>query len=107
MARMRSQSLVIDASVAQAAGPESAVHPTAKVCRDFLIAVLDLCHHAVFTEAIVDEWKRHQAGFAPQWRVSMFARKKIDRPDCPADDGFRRQLQETAADDEMADAMLT
>ncbi len=36
----------------------------------------------------------------------MFARKKIDRPDCPVDDELRRQLEEAAASDKEKDAML-
>jgi hypothetical protein len=106
MANPRSQSLVIDASVARAAGPEDAVHPTAKRCRDFLLAVLSICHRAVFTQAIADEWKKHQSGFAKQWRLSMFARKKIDRLDVPEDVAFRDQLTQATTKDKDRNAML-
>jgi hypothetical protein len=40
MAKARSTVLVIDCSIAHAAGPEDAVHPTAKHCRDFLLAAI-------------------------------------------------------------------
>jgi hypothetical protein len=106
MARARSQSLVIDTSVARAAGPEDAAHPTAKHCRDFLLAVLDICHRATFSDAIAEEWRNHQSGFARQWRVSMFARKKIDRLDIPEDDALREQLKQAAASEKQQAAML-
>lgn len=76
-----SKRLVIDADVARAAGSETATHPRAEHCRDFLNAVLSLSHRIVMTEQINNEWKNHQSRFARRWRVSMDARKKIDRID--------------------------
>jgi hypothetical protein len=73
--------LVIDASVAQAAGGQTAAHPTSKQCRDFLTAVLEICHRVVMTPEISEEWRQHQSSFARGWRVSMEARKKVTRPD--------------------------
>lgn len=105
MSRARSQSLVIDASVARAAGPEDAVHPTAKHCRDFLLAVLDICHRAIFSEAIAEEWKEHQSSFARQWRRSMFARKKIDRIDVPQNIALRQQLEEATPHEKQRNAI--
>ena len=78
-----SKRLVIDADVARAAGSETATHPRAEHCRDFLNAVLSLSHRMVMTEQINNEWKNHQSRFARRWRVSMDARKKIDRIDPP------------------------
>jgi hypothetical protein len=43
-----SRRLVIDASVAHAAGDSKATVPIAKNCRDFLEAVLSICLRAVF-----------------------------------------------------------
>src|SRR5579884_2623105 len=106
MARTRSQTLVIDASVARAAGPEAAVHPTVKHCRDFLIAVLDVCHRTTFAPALTEEWKKHQSGFARQWRLSMFARKKIVQIDGLVNDELRRQLEGAAVDEKQKGAML-
>lgn len=77
MAKQSSRLLVIDADIARASGPPEAVHPTSAYCRDFLIAVLEICHHVVMTPAIRDEWKRHQSGFARKWCVGMVARKKL------------------------------
>jgi hypothetical protein len=106
MAKVRSQSLVIDASVAQAAGPEGATHPIAKHCRDFLLTTADVSHRMIFTPAIEEEWNAHQSDFARRWRRSMFARKKIDRLEVVADNTFREQLERAAVDDKQQDAML-
>ena len=106
MASRRSQDLVIDASVAQAAGPQSAVHPTAKNCRDFLLAVLHVCHRATFSPEIAREWNDHQSGFALQWRSSMFARKKIDRIDSPKDKTLRIKITRAAVNQKQQEAML-
>jgi hypothetical protein len=77
VAKVRSRLLVIDASIARAAGDASA-HPTAERCREFLQAVLDLCHRMVLTAPIQAEWNKHQSGFARRWRTSMMARKKVE-----------------------------
>ena len=106
MAKSRSEHLVIDASVAQAAGPEKAVHPTAKRCRDFLLAILSICHRATFSPEIEEEWDKHQSSFAFQWRVSMFARKKIDRIGSRQNLELRRKTREAAAGEKQAEAML-
>ncbi|MGA9382780.1 MAG: hypothetical protein WBV73_28800 [Phormidium sp.] len=62
-----SKLLVIDASVARAAGGESAKSPTSKYCRDFLLAVLDISHRVVMTPDIRKEWDKHQSSFARTW----------------------------------------
>src|SRR5258707_7821300 len=106
MAKVRSRSLVIDASVAHAAGPEEATHPTAKHCRDFLLAVGDICHRLSLSVALEVEWNNHQSGFARRWRRSMFARKKITRIQAGADEMFRKQLGKTALSEKQKEAML-
>jgi hypothetical protein len=68
--------LVIDASIAHAAGDVSK-HPTARNCCEFLEAVLRVCHRVVMTAPIREEWNRHQSRFASTWRVSMMARRKV------------------------------
>ena len=85
--------LVIDASVARAAGGDSAEHSTSKSCRDLLAAVLNICHHAVFSQSIEDEWNKHQSIFARKWRSSMMARKKLHLIDVPEDIILRRKVE--------------
>src|SRR4051794_12743935 len=79
MAAKTSRRLVIDASVARSSGGEDATFPTSKHCRDFLKAVLSICHRIVLTPEIQAEWHKHQSNFARRWLVSMFARKKVEQ----------------------------
>jgi hypothetical protein len=76
VAKVRSRVLVIDASIARAAGDVS-MHPTSRHCREFLQAVLKLCHRMAMTEAIQAEWNKHQTCFERGWRTSMVARRKL------------------------------
>jgi hypothetical protein len=77
VAKVRSRLVVIDASIAHAAGDIS-THPTSRSCREFLQAVGDLGHRMAMTTPIQEEWNRHQSGFARRWRASMMARKKLE-----------------------------
>lgn len=77
MAIRKSKRLVVDASIARAAGGTGATHPTSKHCRDFLKSILDICHHIVVTPAIKSEWGRHRSRFSHTWLQSMVARKKV------------------------------
>jgi hypothetical protein len=76
MARKVSRRIVIDASVARAAGTEESVHPTGKNCREFLKSVLHVCHSLVMTPDLKAEWAKHQSSFTRKWRLQMMARKK-------------------------------
>src|SRR5258708_17584182 len=69
--------IVVDASVARAAGGEDATFPQSKHCRDLLTTILNVCHGAVITPPIRDEWNKHQSIFALQWRRQMISRKKL------------------------------
>jgi hypothetical protein len=106
MAKVTSAVLVIDCSIAQAAGPEGAEHPTAKHCRDFLEAVRHICHRIGMSPAVAEEWKRHRSGFARQWLVSMHARKKVVPIDADDDPKLRKVLNTSAKNDTNRDAML-
>ena len=106
MPRITSKRLVIDASVARSSGGENAVHPTSKHCRDFLSATLKVGHQAVMTEAIREEWKRHQSGFARRWRVAMMARRKLHIIEVAPDDNLREKISRVAARTQDGEAML-
>ena len=69
--------LVIDACVARAAGETD--HPVSSSCRKFLDTVLTICHRLVMTDAIRDEWDRHQSLYARLWRGAMTRKRKVDR----------------------------
>lgn len=72
-----SRLLVVDASVAHSAG--EAENPMSSCCRDALLMILRICHRLVMTEAIQEEWHRHERTFARKWLVGMYARKKVHR----------------------------
>ncbi|NTW81264.1 MAG: hypothetical protein HGB32_14135, partial [Geobacteraceae bacterium] len=75
--KSKSKCIVVDTSIAKAAGGENAVHPMAKQCRDFLRNILTICHKVVLTDEIDVEWKNHQSNFTRTWRLAMISRKKL------------------------------
>jgi hypothetical protein len=100
-----SRRLVIDASVGHAAGAADATHPVAKSCRDFLQAVLSICHGAVFLRQLDQEWKEHASGFARTWQVAMERRRKLSWIEPPTDEELREAIAELAASDKDRAAM--
>ena len=38
---------------------------------------MEICHQIVMTEAIFEEWKKHESKFARAWRIGMIARRKL------------------------------
>lgn len=100
-----SKRLVIDTDVAQSSGDEDAIDPRAIHCRDFLKEVRSQDHSVVMTREISDEWKRHQSRFALEWRVSMDARRKIDRINPPEDEELQNKVTNTASDGDEIEAM--
>ncbi len=91
-----SKRVVIDASVASAAGGEEATFPTSKPCRDFLRAFLDTSHSVVMTSEIRDEWNRHQSGFARAWRSSMVSRRRMTTLDPTIDENLLRRIENSS-----------
>jgi hypothetical protein len=71
-----SRRLVIDASVASAAG--QTLVPTSRRSREFLQAVLRISHRATMTPLLREEWKRHQSLFARAWLAAMTSRAKVE-----------------------------
>jgi tellurite resistance protein len=85
--------LVIDADIARSAGGMDAQDGRSKCCRDFLNEVRDTKHKVVTTEAIREEWHKHQSRFARTWLVSMMAHKRVCWVDAPADDELRHKVE--------------
>ncbi len=100
-----SKQLVIDTDVAQASGSDTATHPRAKHCRDFLQKVLLKSHSVVMTPKISNEWKKRQSPFARRWRVPMDARKKVCRVDPPEDEELREKIEKTATHEKQIEVM--
>jgi len=71
-----SRRLVIDASVASAAG--STMKPTSRRCREFLKAVLRISHQAAMTPLLRAEWSNHQSLFAARWLADMTSKAKVE-----------------------------
>src|SRR5437016_1351946 len=101
MAKVRSRVLVIDASIARAAGDVS-MHPTSRNCREFLQAVLKLCHRMAMTEAIQAEWNKHQTRFARGWRTSMVARRKVEFIEVASHLSLEKRIERAVVDKYLA-----
>jgi hypothetical protein len=99
MANKVSKRLVIDASVARSAGGEDATYPESVYCRDFLQAVLDICHRVAMTPDIKKEWDKHQSKFAKSWRLAMVAKKKLVFIEVPIDEQLRQKIEDSAESD--------
>lgn len=70
-----SRRIVVDASVARAAGTTE--NPVSRRSREFLQAMLTICHRVVMTPEINREWRRHQSNFSLVWLAAMRRRKKV------------------------------
>ncbi|HWZ43925.1 MAG TPA: hypothetical protein VNW97_10625 [Candidatus Saccharimonadales bacterium] len=88
--------LVIDASVARAAGGEGATYPASKHTRDCLTEVRANGHLLAFSPEIRAEWNRHQSSFARQWRLSMVARRRVRQIDSPRDENLRLRIEKAS-----------
>ena len=93
--------LVIDASIARAAG-DTSNHPTAQNCREFLQAVLSICHRMVLTTPIQEEWNKHQSRFARTWRKSMMARRKVEIVAVTAHQSLEKRINRVELDEFVA-----
>ena len=105
MAKSTSRLLVIDTSVARAAGNIDAVHPTGKNCRDLLQSVLTICHRIAMPEELRNEWNKHRSAFARGWLVQMFARKKVKLDSPPEQADLLQKVASARVSPGQADAM--
>ena len=70
--------LVVNASVARAAGGKEATASVSINCTEFLETFRDEClHHIVMTPELSAEWDAHQSNFASTWLKSMIAKKRF------------------------------
>ena len=92
-----SKRLVVNASVARAAGGEEATVSVSISCTEFLETFRDECpHHIVMTPELSDEWDEHQSKFAATWLRSMIARKRWDYVEPPVNQALRDEIEGTA-----------
>ena len=106
MAKRPTKRLVIDADVLRAAGGEDATHPVSKHCRDFLVAVLEICHRAALTAELAEEWRQHESRFARMWRARMRRKGKVCDIEDVEDDALRDDIDRAAASWEHGSRML-
>jgi hypothetical protein len=90
--------LVVDASIARAAGSPESKHPTGVLCRNFLLSIRSVCHRIAWIETIKIEWDKHDSLFARQWRVSMLNLNKLRPVDCAEVSGIRKSIREHCDD---------
>jgi hypothetical protein len=103
---LRTHCLVIDASIAEAAGTSERGHPNAARCRAFLVAVRSICHRMAWSEAIVAEWNKHTRDFAAQWLVSMRNLRKLRRVQHEMLQELREAIQEHSKNRNVVERML-
>jgi len=94
----RARRLVVDASVAGAAGGKTATAPTSTGCRNFLLTLrqeTDCC--VVMPPKLKDEWDKHKSVFASRWLVAMASRGRVIFIDVPLSNRMRREIERVAA----------
>lgn len=92
-----SKRLVVNASVARAAGGEEATVSVSISCTEFLEIFRDKCpHHVVMTPELSEEWEENQSKFAATWLRSMIARKRFDYVEPPVNQALRNEIEGTA-----------
>ena len=92
-----SKRLVVNASVARAAGGVEATASVSVNCTEFLETFRDECvHHVVMTPELSEEWDKNQSKFAATWLRSMIARKRFDYVDPPVNQALRDEIEGTA-----------
>ena len=88
--------LVVNASVARAAGGVEATASVSISCTEFLETFRDECpHHVVMTPELSEEWERINRNLQP-WLKSMIARKRFDYEDPPVNQALRDEIEGTA-----------
>jgi predicted nucleic acid-binding protein len=97
--------IVIDASVARAAGDVS-MHPVSKNCRETLQALSNSELDIATCSALASEWKKHQSNYSRLWLISMIARGRFNcLPVEPINHDFRKCIGDNAETEKCADTM--
>jgi hypothetical protein len=101
-----SRRLVIDASVARAAGQAGSRSSPSAPCREFLLDVLNICHRAVMSPKLRDEWRRNASRFARKWHKQMTARRKIINLGCEPDQEVEKLMHKHRCSDRERAALM-
>lgn len=71
-----SRLIVVDADVLRGASSTDGGPPAGARCRRVLHAMLCICHRAVVSRALEEEYSRHASGYGQRWRAAMARRDK-------------------------------
>ena len=104
--RTKTWCIVVDASIARAAGPVGSRHPTSAHCRDFLRALRGAGHRLAWSEAIRLEWDKHQSTFTLEWRLSMARLGKLRPVTDEQDEELRTAIEEHSKDKNVVTILL-
>lgn len=97
--------IVIDASIARAAG-DASMHPVSKNCREILQAIDNGKIIIITANELTEEWKKHQSRYFKTWLVSMVAKRRFEYiSESIRDDIFRTCITSNAENQKCADAM--
>ena len=77
MTRSDKPGLVIDASIANAAGGLGKEDQGSTMCTNFLESVSNHDYYMVITRAISEEWNAHCTYYSYKWRNKMVGRKRV------------------------------
>ncbi|MFM8295763.1 MAG: hypothetical protein ACKN9E_14615 [Microcystaceae cyanobacterium] len=84
--------LVVDASVARAAGDPPS-NCLSQVCRDFLVKMKELEYSLYMTPAIGEEWDRHASRFSRAWQKTMIAKRQWLYQKDSEDNALRERIE--------------
>ena len=99
--------LVVDTSVACAAGGEGATDSVSINCTEFLETFRDDCpHHVVMTSELSEEWDDHQSNFAAAWLGNMIATRRFHYIELPQNKALYDKIEATAITEKEINAML-
>lgn len=90
----------MDADVVHSAGESE--HPISSACRRFLETVLDVGHHVVMTDAILEEWRRHMSKYSRRWRRQMYGRRLVIQIEVNEDETLRGRIDAAVHGDQRA-----
>lgn len=107
---MRAKSLkrlVVNASVARAAGGVDATDSVSINCTEFLETFRDeSSHHVVMTFELSEEWDAHQSNFAAEWLGNMIATRRFHYIELPQNRALYDEIEAIAVEEKDINAML-
>lgn len=99
--------LVVNASVARAAGGVDATDSISINCTKFLeIFRDDSPHYIVMTSELSEEWDEHQSNFAAEWLGNMIATRRFHYIELPQNRALYDEIEATAVHEKDINAML-